>query len=110
MATTTKKQRDEIVEVLEQYLAENGPRVEQIIAESRARNQAEQMRLDNEARIAREEEWYGKPEPDVDRRPRVVAVKSFTHRGNEVPIGSVWLASHEAVQSAPSAFAPVVED
>jgi hypothetical protein len=43
MATTmTKKQRhDEIIEVLEQYLSQVGPRVEQILAESHARSQEE---------------------------------------------------------------------
>ena len=56
------------------------------------------MAAENRERMAREKKWYGtrEPQPD-DRRPRVVCVKSFQHRGNMVELGSVWLANHEAV-------------
>lgn len=48
--------------------------------------------------------------PLPDRRPRVVATKSFVHRGNTVEVGSIWLADHDVVASAPGAFADVRED
>ena len=90
---TTKKQRDEIVAVIEEYLVEHADRVAQLLEEGR-------VRAVNDG---------PEPEPQPDRRPRVVALKSFVHRGNEVPIGSVWLKSHDVVASAPRAFADVIE-
>ena len=41
---------------------------------------------------------------------RVVAVKEFNHGGETIAVGSVWLKSHAVVQSAPSAFTPVIEN
>jgi hypothetical protein len=107
----TKKQRDEFRQELEAYLLENGDRVRELLEESRVRSLNASWEAETRARLAREKEWYGEPEPaPADRRPRVVALKSFQHRGNPVEVGSIWLANHEAVASAPSAFAPVIED
>jgi hypothetical protein len=79
----TKKLRAEIVEVIEAYLAENGALAQELIQQSIDRARAEALAAENQARIVREREWYGEPEPEpVDLRPRVVAVKSFVHRGN----------------------------
>src|SRR5712691_3825671 len=56
---------------------------------------------------ARELAWYGPKQEDPPPPSRVICVKSFTHRGNVVEVGSVWLASHPAVASAASAFVAV---
>jgi hypothetical protein len=92
-------------------LLENPGRARQLLDEREALAREEAWAAENRARLAREAEWYGAPEPaPADRRPRVVAVKSFPHRGVVVELGSIWLRDHEIVQSAPEAFAPVVED
>ena len=111
MAATrkTKPRADEFREAIESYLLENGDRVWQLLDESAARGRDEAWLGENRARLLQEEQWFG-PKPPPDRRPRVVATKSFQHRGNEVPIGSIWLKDHDVVRCAPTAFADVVED
>ncbi len=105
--TTTKRQRDQIIEVLEEYLSTHGPEVQQLLEQSHAANREEQSRLEQQARLIQQREWYGEPEPQVDTRPRVVCVKRFQDRGQWIEPGSIWLASHETVQAAASAFEPV---
>jgi hypothetical protein len=112
MAATNKTKKAELHRAIEDYLVENGQRAQERIQQGIDRARAESAAAENLARLAWEKEWLGEksePQPE-DRRPRVVCVKSFSHRGNLVEVGSVWLANHDAVASAPSAFATVVED
>ena len=46
------------------------------------------------------------PEPP----PRIVCVKRFNHGRDVIEPGSIWLASHQVVASAPAAFTPVLKD
>ena len=115
MATTAKKQaRAEldktIEEAIERYLLANGPRVNALIQQSIDEARAESMAAENRARLALQEEWYGPPEPPPAGPAKVIAVKSFVHLGDTVELGSVWVADHQVVQSAPTAFAAVAED
>src|SRR5437588_8545 len=61
-----------------------------------------------EAQQAREERWYGPKVEDPPTQPaRVVCIKSFRHKGQEVALGSIWRADHAVVQSAAAAFVAV---
>jgi hypothetical protein len=61
-----------------------------------------------EAAKNRERMWYGeKAQPEPETPPRVVCVKRFNHGRDVIEPGSIWLASHAIVASAPSAFVAV---
>jgi hypothetical protein len=66
------------------------------------------LRADIDAAQAnRELQWYG-PRPEPPPQPgRVVCVKGFADGRDVIEPGSIWLASHAVVASAPSAFVPI---